>query len=87
MAERRETGGAKEFHYTKEESERIRLTDTSSTKAFKESYHSWNAKKEQKELERLRAEEQRLEQLRKNLIIGLITVIVMLALLMLLRFL
>jgi hypothetical protein len=45
MPEHRTTGGAKEFHYTKEQLEKIRSTDTQSTKAFKEALKDLNKKR------------------------------------------
>jgi hypothetical protein len=51
MAERRSTGGAKEFSYSKEDLARIRATDTKSTKQFKESYQKWQEMKQQEKVE------------------------------------
>lgn len=41
MAYNRKTGGTKEFHYNKEDMERIQNEDTDSTREFKETYHNW----------------------------------------------
>ena len=41
MAYTQKTGGVKEFHYTKEDMERIESEDTDSTRKFKEMYHLW----------------------------------------------
>ncbi len=70
MAERHNTGGSQEFNYKKEDLERIRKTDTESTKAFKEAYKGWQAKREE---EKRLDEEMRQMRLRLLLIaIGLI---------------
>jgi hypothetical protein len=70
MAERHNTGGNQEFHYEKEDLERIRKTDTGSTKEFKKAYQDWQAKRlEEKRLD----EEMRAMRLRLLLIaIGLL---------------
>lgn len=41
MTEKVNTGGTKEFIYTKEDMKRIRSEDTPSTKDFKEGYNEW----------------------------------------------
>ena len=45
MAERKSTGGTKEFYYTKQDEKEIVQTETDATKQFKESYTQWLAKK------------------------------------------
>jgi len=66
MSERKVTGGTKEFHYTNKDAERIRKTDTSSTKAFKESYKMWQEEQHARKLE----EEMRRERRRLTLILA-----------------
>lgn len=80
MAERHNTGGAKSFHYSKEDLERIRTTDTSSTKEFKKALSEWRAHREQ---ERLLEEEFRKK--RNMMVIVLIMLLLTLALLFWLR--
>ena len=78
MPETRSTGGAKQFQYKKEDLERIRSTDTQSTKAFKESLRKWNESKiKEKELEKL------VQEQRKRLLwIAIVLVLLALALLL-----
>jgi hypothetical protein len=52
MAERKVTGGSREFRYRKEDLERIRSTDTGSTKEFKDAYRKWEVKKEEEKIEK-----------------------------------
>jgi hypothetical protein len=51
MSERKITGGTKEFAYSKEDMQRIRSTDTDSTKAFKAAYKDWQLKKGEERIE------------------------------------
>jgi ribosomal protein L7Ae-like RNA K-turn-binding protein len=51
MPERKLTGGSKEFSYSKEDAERIRSTDTESTKAFKAAYKDWQVKRGEERIE------------------------------------
>ena len=80
MAERKTTGGTKEFAYTKEDMERIRSTDTPSTKAFKDAYRQWDA---QRRVERI--EEQKFRRQRRNMALLLVLLFVMLIVLVFLR--
>jgi hypothetical protein len=76
MAETRHTGGAKTFSYTNEDLERIRSTDTSSTKDFKDAYAKWQAH---------RAEEKLLEkefQKQRNVLLGITIMLALMALLL-----
>ncbi len=41
MVHTENTGGLKEFHYSKEDMERIESTDTRSTREFKQAYKEW----------------------------------------------
>lgn len=81
---RRATGGTKEFHYTKEDLDRIRKTDTESTKKFKEAYKHWEMN------QRIRKEEQAFEKelgKQKMRMIGmLVGLLVVLGILLFLRF-
>jgi hypothetical protein len=81
MSERKATGGAKEFSYTNEDMQRIRSTDTSSTKAFKEGYKKWQ---EQRIIEK--AEEERFAKQRRNMIILLLLLFGALIVLIFLKF-
>ena len=82
MAERHNTGGAKEFQYKKEDLERIRKTDTESTKELKKAYQQWQAKRiEEKKLdEEMRKMRLRLALIAAGLCVALILVIVILLL-------
>jgi hypothetical protein len=80
MPERKSTGGAKEFAYSNEDLKRIRSTDTSSTKAFKEGYRRWQ---EQRAVERI--EEEKFRKQRRNMALLLILLFVMLVVLVFLR--
>ena len=50
MAYKANTGGTKEFHYTDEDLERIRNTDTKSTREFKDALREWREKQEYKKM-------------------------------------
>ena len=81
MAERRATGGSKEFHYDKEDLERIRTTDTDSTRAFKEAAQEYSVRRrEEREFERIQEHRMRLT----FVVVGLGALVV---LLLLIRFL
>ena len=45
MAETSQTGGEKQFSYSKEDDERIRSEDTDSTRDFKREYDKWQDSK------------------------------------------
>lgn len=81
MPERKSTGGSKEFSYTKEDLERIRKTDTGSTKEFKDAYRKW-----QEERIVQRQEERHFAERRRNLVFLLILLFLMIAVLLILRF-
>jgi uncharacterized protein YkwD len=53
----RETGGLHEFAYSEADLERIRNTDTESTKAFKEALHAWYASKNKRSIPKPRIED------------------------------
>jgi ferric-dicitrate binding protein FerR (iron transport regulator) len=81
MTEHRHTGGTKTFSYSKEDAERIRKTDTSSTRAFKEAYAEYQTKRkaEQKIEDEFRRQQRRL-------VAALLVVLGLLAALLVLRF-
>ncbi len=81
MTERKHTGGTHEIRYTKEDDERIRNTDTSSTRAFKNALYAHQAKKKLEEIKKLEKQQAQM----KGIIILLIVLFVFLAILMILR--
>jgi hypothetical protein len=74
------TGGTKEFTYTKEDLERIRKTETESSKAFKDAYAKWQVER------LLDRKEKSFEKSRRSMIILLVLLFLMLAFLIFLRF-
>ena len=82
MSERRSTGGSKEFHYSKEELDRIRKTDTASTKKFKESYRKWEEHRAQE-----RIEEEIARKRQRNMLFLVIMLIIFAIILLLMKFL
>lgn len=79
--ERKSTGGAKEFSYTAKELDRIRATDTSRTKEFKESYHKWQEMRAQEKIE-----EEIARKRQRNLLFAVIMLILFALILLVLRF-
>lgn len=67
MTERHNTGGQKSFHYSKEDLERIRTTDTGSTKEFKRALEEWRARRAEE-----RIEEEKFAKRRRTMILLLI---------------
>jgi hypothetical protein len=80
--ERKSTGGAKEFSYSREELARIRATDTNSTKEFKESYRKWQEMRSQEKVE-----EEIFRKRQRNMLFIVIMLIAFALLLFVLRFL
>jgi hypothetical protein len=77
MAERKSTGGMKEFSYSKEELSRIRSTDTASTRAFKEAYSDWQTRRaEEKIEEELRSQRMKLLLIAMGLTIAAVALII-----------
>jgi uncharacterized membrane protein (DUF106 family) len=81
MAERKHTGGTREIRYTKEDDERIRNTDTESTRAFKNALYAHQAKRKLEEIKKLEKQQQQM----KGIIILLITLFVLLLILTIIR--
>ncbi|HIH24047.1 TPA: hypothetical protein HA251_03375 [Candidatus Woesearchaeota archaeon] len=67
MPERHNTGGQKSFHYSKEDLERIRTTDTASTKEFKAALAEWRTRRAEE-----RIEEEKFAKRRRTMILLLI---------------
>jgi hypothetical protein len=78
--ERKTTGGAKQFSYTKEDLARIRGKDTEATKRFKEAYQEWQAQRKEE-----RTLEKELEQKRKRLTVSIILLVALLVFVLVLR--